>query len=167
MKHLTAEAKHEILCEYSPDDPTRSFTSLAREHAVQGGRDVIRRWHSQWDGTATSLDRKAGTGKARILSSEQVQQHVRAPLLRANRAHRAIHYSALAAQIRESTGVNVSNRTVRRYGKEECGGRSTCGKKRTAQECEYTHISTNLHVRVLSVHCTHKLCCRVCAESVV
>jgi len=136
MKHLTAEAKHVILCEHSPNDPTRSFTALAHEHAVHGGGDVIRRWHQQWDGTAASLERKAGTGKARILSREQVQQYVRTPILRANRAHRSIHYSAVAEQVRESTGVNVSDRTVRRYGKEELGALQMKGKKRTAEERE-------------------------------
>ncbi len=134
MSHLSAEAKHEILLDYVPRTVTRSFTALALRHAVKGGRETLRQWYARWDGTAASLQRKAGTGKARILSRGQVQQYVRAPILRANRAHRSIHYSTVAEQVRGSTGVNVSDRTVRRYGKEDLGAMQRRGKKRTAAE---------------------------------
>lgn len=140
MKQLSAEAKHHILLEYAPSDATRSFAALARRHAVKGGAQVVRSWHQRWNGTAASLQRKAVTGRPRALSTAQVQQHVRAPILRSNHAHRAIHYSSLAQSVRAATGVSVSDRTVRRYGEEELHAKSKRGRKRTAQECKCRHI---------------------------
>ncbi len=105
MPHLSAEAKHHILLEYAPHDSTRTFDALARRHAVAGGKATVQRWHARWDGTARSLERMAGTGKPRVLSRAEVSRHIRAPILAANRAHRAIHrepnQSPLAAALRQ------------------------------------------------------------------
>jgi transposase len=139
MSHLSAEAKHHILLEYSPRCPTRSFAALAQHHGIPGGKQTVQQWHARWDGTARSLGRREGSGRPRTLSSRQVQQHVRAPILRANRAHRVVHYTELVDSVRERTGCEVSLRTLQRYGKEELGGRCTRGVKRTAEECECTH----------------------------
>jgi hypothetical protein len=99
----------------------------------------VQRWHERWDGAATSLQRKAGGGRPRALSRKEVQQHVRAPILRANRAHRAVHYPSLLSSVCEKTGKIVSPRTLRRYGHEELGARQRRGKKRAADESECTH----------------------------
>ena len=98
MAHLTPDAKHHILLEYSPRDATRSFAALASRHAIAGGKGTVLRWHSRWDGTVASLKRKEGSGKQRLLSRRQVQQHIRAPILAANRSHRAIHYTDVLPQ---------------------------------------------------------------------
>jgi hypothetical protein len=50
------------------------------------------------------------------------------------RAHEPILYSELQPAVEERTGKKVSARTIRRYGKEESGGRLKHGKKRTAEE---------------------------------
>jgi hypothetical protein len=139
MSHLGAEAKHHILLEYAPHDATRSFAALARRHAVKGGRKVVRDWHLQWNGTAASLERKSGTGRARALSRAEVSRHVRAPILAANRSHRAISYTDLLPSVRKKTHTHVSIQTLRRYGKEELGAKQKHTKKRTANESEYTH----------------------------
>jgi hypothetical protein len=138
MPHLSADAKHHILLEYAPHDTTRSFSALARRHAVKGGADVVRHWHDRWDGTPASLQRKTGTGKAPLLSRAQVSRHIRTPILAANRAHRAIHYTELLPRVQAATGTQVSMRTLRRYGKEELGARQKHTKKRTAAESECT-----------------------------
>jgi transposase len=157
MKHLTAEAKHHILLEYAPHDATRSFAALARRHAVKGGRRVLLRWHTRWNGTAASLEEKPRTGRPRALSRAQVQQHVRAPILRSNRAFRTVKYTKLLPQVQASTGVEVSRRTLQRYGKEQLGARSTRGKKRTADERECTQAHGMTRVYLLLMLCTHKL----------
>src|SRR6185437_16077306 len=72
MSHLSAEAKHHILLEYTPGDSTRSFAALARRHTIRGGKGTLSRWHSRWDRTPASLERKAGSGKTSLLSAEQV-----------------------------------------------------------------------------------------------
>jgi hypothetical protein len=61
---------------------------------------------------------------------------VRAPILAANRAHRAVHYTQLLPRIQAATGKQLSIQTLRRYGKEELGGRNKQSKKRTADESE-------------------------------
>ena len=61
---------------------------------------------------------------------------VRAPILAANRAHRAIHYTVLLPRVQAATGKQISIRTLRDYSKQELGGKQKRSKKRTAEECE-------------------------------
>jgi hypothetical protein len=44
----------------------------------------------------------------------------------------------VAQLVREKTGKQVSVRTVRRIGKEELGAKKARGRKRTAEESEYS-----------------------------
>jgi hypothetical protein len=136
MKQFTPEQKHEILLDYSPRSTTHNFVALASRHAVAGGGRTIQNWFARWDGTAASLQRKRVSGRPRSLTAEEVQRHIVAPIRRKNRAHVPILYSELQLAVEERTGKKVSARTIRRYGKEEAGGRLTHGKKRTAEECE-------------------------------
>lgn len=145
MTHLTAEAKHHILLEYTPHDSSRSFAALAARHHIQGGRDVVRRWLHRWDGTPASLKEDSRSGRPRKLSTAQVSRHVRAPILAANRAHRAIHYPDLLPQVQAATGEAVSLRTLQRYGKEEYGAKQKHGVKRTADESECNCTHTRVH----------------------
>lgn len=134
MPHLSAEAKHHILLEYAPLDATRSFAALARRHGVKAGERLLRLWHRRWDGTPGSLQRRAGTGKARLLSRAQVARHIATPIRHANRAHRAIHYTELLPRVRAVTRTQVSLRTVQHYGKQELRAKQQRGVKRTAAE---------------------------------
>lgn len=136
MPHLSPEAKHHILLEYAPHSTTHSLAALARRHAVQGGERTLRNWLRRWDGSPASLQEQPRTGRPRMLSRAQVSRHVRAPILAANRAHRAIHYTELLPRVQAATGAEVSLRSLQRYGKEELGGRHTPSKKRTAAESE-------------------------------
>jgi hypothetical protein len=151
MKQFTPEAKHSILLEYTPHTPNRSFAALAARHGIAGGRDVVRRWHCRWNRTPQSLQRKATSGRPRTLNRREVQQYVRAPILRANRAHKAVHYSAVAQVAREKTGKSISTPTIRRYGKEQLEAKHRRGTKRTAAECEYTHTCESESVAVSAV----------------
>jgi transposase len=139
MKQFPPEQKHSILLEYTPRSTTHSFAALAARHGVAGGGNTLQLWHQRWDGTVASLQHKPVSGRPRVLSRREVQQHVRTPILRANRAHKAVHYPALLAPLQQKTGKEVSLRTVQRYGKEELGARQRRGKKRTTEESQYTH----------------------------
>jgi len=150
MSHLTAEAKHHILLEYTPRDTNRGFSALARRHAVAGGERTIRRWHQRWDGTARSLQRRDGSGKARTLTAAEVSRHIRAPILAANRAHRAIHYTDLLPEVQRKTGKEISLRSLQQYGKEELGVKQKHSKKRTAGESECTHTDERGCAHVLA-----------------
>lgn len=136
MPHFTAEAKHAILLEYSPHHADRSLAALAQRHGVAGGRRTLQNWLSRWDRTPASLQRKAGGGRPRALTAAQVSRHVRAPILAANRAHRAVHYTTLLPRVRVATGTELSIQTLRRYGKEQLAASQRRTKKRTSAECE-------------------------------
>jgi transposase len=136
MPHLTPEAKHHILLEYRPRDAAASFVALARRHGIKGGSEVVRRWHQRWNRTVRSLQERHRSGRPRILTSREVQQHVRAPILAANRAATAIHYTELLPTVRRRTGKKISIRTLRRYGRKDLGARNKSTKKRTEDECK-------------------------------
>ncbi len=136
MSHLPAIVKHHILLEYRPDHDTHSFHALALRHGIAGGGRTVQRWHERWTGDAASLERKEGTGSAPILTRVEVSRHVRAPILAANRAHRAIHYTDLLPSVQQKTGKEVALRTLQRYGHDELDARNKSTKKRTAAESE-------------------------------
>ena len=148
MKQFTAEQKHEILLEYSPQDMTRSFSQLARRHSVAGGERTVRRWFSRWNRTATSLQHKKGAGRPRVLTQTEVQRYIAAPIRRLNRSFRRARYGDIAQQLRKNTGKQVNDRTVRNYGKEQLGIKKGRGKKRTAEESKCKHTLKNEQHRV-------------------
>jgi transposase len=147
MKQFTPEQKHEILLEYSPRSTTHNFAALAHRHAVAGGGRTIRNWFARWDGSVASLQHAKGAGRPRSLTAEEVQRHIIAPIRRKNRAHQPILYSELQPVVEQETGKKVSSRTIRRYGKEEAGGRLKHGKKRTAEERASVQHTCSLQVR--------------------
>lgn len=153
MPQLSAEAKHHILLEYSPYDRNHSFAALARRHNIAGGGAVVRCWHSQWNGTVSSLTRKLGSGRPRILSRAQVQQHVANPILAANREHRAISYTQLLPQVRDRTGKHLALRTLQQYGKEEVRARWKHTIKRVIAEREYNAVMISRRSCLLCLKC--------------
>lgn len=139
MKHLTPQHKHSILLEYQPRSHDHSFAALAARHGIEGGGKIIQRWHQQWDGSAASLEEKHSTGRPRILSTQQVQQYV-APMIRAkNRRAERVHYTDLHSSVEATSGKQMSIQTLRRYGHDDLGAHKKHGKKRTADESQYTH----------------------------
>jgi hypothetical protein len=134
MKQLSADIKHQILLEYSPHDPSRSFAALAARHRIAGGKRTVQRWYQRWRRTPLSLKRRVGTGKLRMLTRNQIALNIGLPIRRANRAHRAVHYTALLPEVRQKTGKRISLRTLQRYGKEELKAKQKHTKKRTASE---------------------------------
>jgi transposase len=134
MQTYTPQHKHTILSHYRAGVRGAGFAALARRFAVQGGASAIQRWHQRWDGTPQSLQHKKGAGRPRVLSRREVQQHVRAPILRANNAHKAVHYPGLLQSVRTKTGKQIALRTLQNYGKRELRAKHRRGKKRTADE---------------------------------
>lgn len=153
MPQLSAEAKHHILLDYSPYHRNYSFAALARRHNIKGGGRLLQYWHSQWNGTVSSLRRKLGSGRPRILSRAQVQQHVAKPILAANREHRAISYTQLLPQVRERTGTNIALRTLQDYGKREVRARWKHTMKRVMAEREYNAVMISRRSCLLCLQC--------------
>jgi len=148
MREFTPQQKHSILSHYCAGVRGAGFDALARRFAVKGGGSLIRSWYAAWDGTPASLQQKGGAGRPRILSRAEVSRHVRAPLLAANRAHRAIHYTTLLPALRAKTRKQISLRSLQRYGKEELGAKSKRSKKRTVDESEYTQSGGSQQARL-------------------
>ena len=98
----------------------------------------MRNWLRRWDGSAASLEAQPRTGRPRVLSRAEVSRHVRAPILAANRAHRAISYTDLLPRVQAATGKQLALRTLQDYGRQELGAKQKRGVKRTADEREYT-----------------------------
>lgn len=170
--HYEAHHKHNILTHYQAGVKGAGFEALARRFAIQGGGAVVKRWHDRWDGTPHSLQEKQRTGRPRVLSSRQVQQHVRASILRANRAHTSVHYPTVAALVRQRTGKDVSLPTLRRYGKKELEAKQKRGKKRTAEESQCIRTRESDCFCVLLMHDAHQVavlpvhfqCLPICAS---
>jgi hypothetical protein len=101
---------------------------------------VVRHWHDRWDGTPQSLEHRAVSGRPRMLSRAQVSRHVRPRILAANRRGEAIHYTDLLAPVQAATHTNVSLQTLQRYGRQDLAVKQKHSKKRTADECNCTHM---------------------------
>jgi transposase len=138
MPQLTPKQKHDILTLYSSNDSNYTFESLAHQYNIKGGKNVIWRWYQQWNGTPQSLERKKGSGRPTLLSSQQVNDYIRTPIRNKNRSFKPIHYTQLHSSIQQKTGKQISLRTVQRCGKEKLGVQQKRTKKRTAQECKQT-----------------------------
>lgn len=136
MVTFSAQQKQDILRHYQAGVRGAGADALAARFSVPGGGNTVRYWLRSWDGTAQSLQHKPRSGRPRILSSRQVQQYVRAPILAANRSRKAVSYTRLLPTVRQKTGKRLSIQTLRRYGKQELGVKKRRTKKRTEKECE-------------------------------
>lgn len=137
MKHFPPNFKQWILRQYKPDSRTQGSTALARFIGRKFASSTIRRWYGLWKGGEKSLERKKGSGRPRLLSREEATVHIGDRVRRANREHRAIHYTSLLPDVQRETGKKVSLRTLRRYGREVAGIRQRRTKKRKVDECRY------------------------------
>jgi transposase-like protein len=87
MKQFTPEAKHAILLEYVPRSPTHSFVALAERHGVPGGESTVRGWFKRWNGTMQSLRPQPRPGRPPLMTPQQVDELIRAPLEEKNKVH--------------------------------------------------------------------------------
>jgi hypothetical protein len=154
MRHHTADFKHHVLLQYRAGQRGCGFQALATRFAIAGGKHTVAAWHARWDGTMHSLQRKAGSGRKRILSAEQVDQYVVQAVRRSNRQHKPVHYAPLRAAVIAATRKQPSLRTVQRYGRDTVIKQKRT-KKRTAEECTYTAIAWECSVSRL---CTDISC---------
>lgn len=152
MKQLTAQQKHDILVHCDARRPGQSEADVARLHGVSAGRTTVWAWRQRWDHTPQSLERHEGSGGTPILTPLEVSRHVRAPILAANRAHRAISYTKLLPEVRRKTRKVISLRTLQRTGKEQLGVKFKHRIKRTQEERQYAHTQGEEPTCVLRVH---------------
>jgi len=141
MKHFCAELKQHILTQYASQPSSHSFSSLAA--TIEGGisPSTVRNWYHQWDGTQQSLVHKKGAGRPRLLNKAQVNSYIRTPIRNKNRSHHAASYTQLLPSVQQKTGVDVSLRSLRRYGKRDLHVKMIHTKKRTADESKLLYAS--------------------------
>lgn len=122
-ERYTPEFKQRVVREYRAGDRGAGYQALAKKWQVGGGARLVARWVQQWDGTTRSLSKRTRPNHPRLLSRQQAQTHIRDVVARRHTHHQPVSYIELAADVREATGVGVSVRTVRRYGREDFGQR--------------------------------------------
>jgi transposase len=136
MSHLNSETKHHILLEYIPHSYDHSFNALAIRHNIKGGKRTLINWYKRWKHESASLNRKKGSGKKAILSRREAYQYIQRPVKFANQHYTAIHYPNIIYKLKEKTGKQISERSVRRYGKNLYGIKKKRSIKRTIDECQ-------------------------------
>jgi len=141
MVSYPSHLKHTILKEYVVGDRAHSFAALAHKYNIKGGKKLIQTWYAQWDGTASSLERRKGSGRRALLTQKQINKLIVKPIRRANQSHVAIEYPELKEAIVQEIGHPISARSIRRYGHDSGGVRASITTPRTEQECKsYQHI---------------------------
>jgi hypothetical protein len=78
-------------------------------------------------------------GQTTHTHTSEISRHVRAPILAANRAHKAVSYTTLLPSVGLKTRKQVTLRTLQRAGKEQLAVNSRTTRKRTRDESECTH----------------------------
>lgn len=145
MKQLTPEQKHSILTHYTSPNNTQTLDEILSLHDIHISRRSVELWRQRWNGTIESLQHKFVPGRPHILTHKEVTQHITTPIRRKNRAYKKVKYSQVAEHLRENTGKTISDRTVRRIGKQELSAAKSKGRKRTAEESEYLNICVGLN----------------------
>jgi hypothetical protein len=140
MVRYSPQHKHDILSLYRPRTRGCGFHALATRFAVRGGGSLLRTWYQRWNGTVQSLQPHHSTGRPRALTPSHVSRDIRAPLLAANRSHRAVHYTTLLDSARARSGTRVSIQTVRRMGQQALHAKQRRTVRRTSRERELNGV---------------------------
>jgi hypothetical protein len=138
MPQLSAQRKHDILLRCESRRADQSDVDVAGLCGVTASRQTIWRWRSRWNHTPQSLEHAPVLGRPRTLTPSEVSRHVRAPILAANRAHRAISYTKLLPEVRRKTGKPIALRTLQEIGKQQLDAQAKATRKRTRQEGDCT-----------------------------
>jgi transposase-like protein len=113
----TAEFKARVVAQYRPGVRGCGFAALAKRFLIKSP-STVHEWVKHSDGSVHSLEKKSGGNRKRKLSELESKQYVEEPILEANAEGRAIHYREVWNGAVKATRVDVSFRTIRRYGKE-------------------------------------------------
>ncbi len=134
-RYFTADQKQLILEQYSPRDRIHSFSALAQQFRVAGGKGTVQRWYKHWNGTVESLQHRKRSGRPSVLKKEERRRHVLQPIQRRNRSHHPILYPELLSRVVTNSGRQLSLRTLRRYGKKDEGIKYRRTMATTVNQC--------------------------------
>jgi transposase len=140
MKQLTPEIKHSILTHYTSPLNNNTLDQILSLHDISVTRQTVYNWLNKWNGTIESLQHEVGAGRPHILTKQEEYNYITAPIRRMNRSYKQVKYTKIANQVREKTGKNITDRTIRLIGKSKLGAKKTRGKKRTLEESKYKYM---------------------------
>ena len=134
MTTITPQLKHNILTHIQTNPNNETQKQILAHHGISVSRTTIKKWFDKWNGTVSSLERKIGSGRPRILTRTEVYHQITKPIRASNRASKKVKYTKITEGVQQKTGKSVSVETVRRIGRTELRAKSKRGTKRTAQE---------------------------------
>jgi hypothetical protein len=116
-KHYTPQEIQSILEEHEPGVRGKGLKTLAKQHNIKGGHNLIKYWLSKWDGTVKSLEGMGGGDRRSILTDQEKKKHVDRFITKRSKKD-AVQYPEVKANIENKTGKDISIQTVRRIGHE-------------------------------------------------
>jgi transposase len=128
--------KQRVVEYYLRNKPNVSFRFVGDLFQIKGGHVTVKRWHDRYDGTMASLEQRYRSGRPSKLNIQQVNDLITKVVRSHNHLARAINYNKIANSIKQKTNMNISLRTVRRYG-QKSGIKPKKTTKRTYTESKY------------------------------
>jgi transposase len=135
-RYYDAVFKQRVVEYYLQNQPNLSFRYVANIFQIKGGHATVKRWFDRYNGTVSSLQQRYRSGRPPILNKQKINQYITEPIRSYNRRSHTIDYRQITNYVRQKTNINVSLRTVERYGKN-AGIKPMKSIKRTYTECEY------------------------------
>ena len=117
---IKPQFKHKVLEEYRCRISGCGFKSLAKRFKIKGGHRLVMKWRHQWDGTVDSLNQKLRGHRTRVMTQQEVADHILEFVKSLNEKRMHVNYRTVQAHVKFELKREVPIRTIRRYGKE-CG----------------------------------------------
>jgi len=108
--------KQRVVEYYLKNQPNVSFRFVANLFQIMGEHKTVKRRFDRYDGTVASLQQKYRSGRPPILNKQQVNKLITKVVRSHNRLSSTIDYIKITNSIRRETNINVSLRTIQRYG---------------------------------------------------
>ena len=150
--------KQRVVEYYLKNKPNVSFRFVGDLFQIKGGHVTVKRWCDRYNGTIASLEQWHRSGRPSILNKQQVNELIIKVVRSHNHLSRPINYVEIANSVRQTTDVNISLRTVRRYG-QKSGVKSKKTIKRTYTESEYKSIDLRSSTISLIISIIYYLFC--------
>ena len=95
-------------------------------------------WYKRWDGTIDSLNPKPKGHRPRMITPQEVDQHILEFVRSMNRKRAQVNYKVVSAHIESQLNRKVPTRTIRRYDKS-CGIKCRKTREITSRDGSYIY----------------------------
>lgn len=114
----TAWFKQHVLQCYQPGVRGHGAAAVAHKFELPS-HSLVLRWAAKAREPGGSLEHKPGAGRKRKLSHDEAEEHVKDFIVDRNREGKAVSYDDVARELHKRGRVDVSVRTLRRYGRKD------------------------------------------------